>query len=121
MAQYSPKTQVDFVIIGSGAAGGVMAKELSSAGFHVVVLEQGPYLREKDFKYDEQDIRTIGPLVNDRQIQPNTFRKTEKRKGGGRSRYQLRAVRRRWNGSLYGHELAYARSGLCRAHTLGRH
>jgi choline dehydrogenase-like flavoprotein len=80
MAQFSPKTQVDFVIIGSGAAGGVMAKELSSAGFHVVVLEQGPYLREKDFKYDEQDIRTTGPLVNDRQIQPNTFRKTENEK-----------------------------------------
>lgn len=46
MAQYSPKTQVDFVIIGSGASGGAMAKELSSAGFHVVVLAQLPQLEE---------------------------------------------------------------------------
>jgi len=36
---------VDFLIIGSGAAGGVMAKELATAGFRVVVLEQGPYLK----------------------------------------------------------------------------
>jgi choline dehydrogenase-like flavoprotein len=41
-----PKNEmVDFVIVGSGAAGGVMAKELSVAGFTVVVLEQGPYRR----------------------------------------------------------------------------
>ena len=33
-------------MIGAGAAGGVMAKELATAGFSVVVLEQGPYLRE---------------------------------------------------------------------------
>jgi choline dehydrogenase-like flavoprotein len=43
----------DFLILGAGAAGGVLAKELSTAGFHVVVLEQGPYLRERDFKHDE--------------------------------------------------------------------
>ena len=28
-------------------------KELSTAGFKVVVVEQGPYLRERDFKHDE--------------------------------------------------------------------
>lgn len=44
---------VDFLVIGAGAAGGVLAKELSTAGFTVVVLEQGPHLREKDFKHDE--------------------------------------------------------------------
>jgi len=38
---YPTREQVDFVIVGSGAAGGVMAKELSTAGFSVVVLEQG--------------------------------------------------------------------------------
>ena len=40
-------------MIGAGAAGGVMAKELSTAGFRVVVLEQGPYLNERDYKHDE--------------------------------------------------------------------
>ena len=32
---------VDFVIVGSGSAGGILAKELSTSGFKVVVLE-GP-------------------------------------------------------------------------------
>jgi choline dehydrogenase-like flavoprotein len=36
----SPPDAVDFLVIGAGAAGGVMAKELSTAGFRVVVLEQ---------------------------------------------------------------------------------
>ena len=39
--QYRPSDEVDFVVIGAGAAGGVMAKELSGTGFRVVVLEQG--------------------------------------------------------------------------------
>ena len=34
------------MIVGSGAAGGIIAKELSTAGFSVVVLEQGPRLTE---------------------------------------------------------------------------
>jgi choline dehydrogenase-like flavoprotein len=77
MKMFSPTSQVDFVIIGSGAAGGVMAKELSSAGFEVVVLEQGPRLENKDFKHDELQIRDTPALVNDHSLQPNTFRKTE--------------------------------------------
>ena len=44
--QYQTSDEVDFVIIGSGAAGGILAKELSTNGFRVVVLEQGPYLHE---------------------------------------------------------------------------
>jgi choline dehydrogenase-like flavoprotein len=67
---------VDFVVVGSGAAGGVMAKELSVAGFKVVVLEQGPYLRNKDFGHDELTVFRHGQLINDWKRQPNTFRKT---------------------------------------------
>lgn len=51
--RYRPSDEVDFLIVGAGAAGGVMAKELSTAGLRVVVLEQGPYLREADFQHDE--------------------------------------------------------------------
>ena len=46
-ATFRPSDAVDFLVIGAGAAGGVMAKELSTAGFRVVVLEQGPYLTRK--------------------------------------------------------------------------
>ena len=49
----SPSDAVDFLVIGAGAAGGVVAKELATAGFRVVVLEQGPYLNERDFTHDE--------------------------------------------------------------------
>lgn len=51
--QFATRDAVDFVIIGSGSAGGILAKELSTAGFDVVVLEQGPYRKSSDFKHDE--------------------------------------------------------------------
>lgn len=44
---------VDFVIVGSGAAGGVLAKELATNGFSVVVLEQGPWRQSHEFGHDE--------------------------------------------------------------------
>jgi choline dehydrogenase-like flavoprotein len=72
--KYQPSDEVDFVIIGSGAAGGVMAKELSAAGFRVVVLEQGPYLKEQDFAHDEVKNLYQRTLTNDHKRQPNTFR-----------------------------------------------
>ena len=53
MRTYKPTDEVDFVIVGSGAAGGVMARELSRNGYSVVVLEQGPWLNERDFNHDE--------------------------------------------------------------------
>ena len=43
----------DFLIVGAGAAGGIVAKELATAGFRVIVLEQGPWFSERDFKHDE--------------------------------------------------------------------
>jgi choline dehydrogenase-like flavoprotein len=72
--------EVDFVIIGSGAAGGVMAKELSTNGFSVVVLEQGPYLTENDFSHNEIEVWTNHQLTNNPKVQPQTFRKTEQDK-----------------------------------------
>jgi choline dehydrogenase-like flavoprotein len=77
---FRPSDEVDFVIIGSGAAGGVLAKELSTNGFRVVVLEQGPYLTEADFTHDEIEIFTKHRLTNDPKRQPVTFRQTEAEK-----------------------------------------
>jgi choline dehydrogenase-like flavoprotein len=73
--KFALKDKVDFVVVGSGAAGGILAKELSSNGFKVVVLEQGPFLTEKDFGHDEYLNFAHGPLVNHGQKQ--SFRQTE--------------------------------------------
>ena len=75
---FSEQEQVDFVIIGSGAAGGVLAKELSTAGYTVVVLEQGPFHKSSDFKHDELGNWVLHSLVGDQQNFPVSFRKTEK-------------------------------------------
>ena len=74
--KYKTSDEVDFLIIGSGAAGGILAKELSGNGFRVVVLEQGPYLTESDFTHDEVKILAEDLLTNHPKLQPNTFRKT---------------------------------------------
>jgi choline dehydrogenase-like flavoprotein len=79
-ARFKKSDKVDFLIIGAGAAGGVMAKELSTAGFRVVVLEQGPYLQPSAFGHDEVRNAWEAALVNDYKRQPNTFRKTENEK-----------------------------------------
>ncbi|MCB1650048.1 MAG: GMC family oxidoreductase, partial [Pseudomonadales bacterium] len=80
-ASYPTREEVDFVVIGSGAAGGIMAKELSSAGFSVVVLEQGPHLRPGDFRHDEWDYtQTEGLVWGSRKGHPQTFRRYEHEK-----------------------------------------
>jgi choline dehydrogenase-like flavoprotein len=73
---YKPSDEVDFVIVGSGAAGGVLAKELSTNGFRVVVLEQGPYLREADFSHDEVKVFQQHQITNNPKRQRHTFRAT---------------------------------------------
>ena len=74
--KYKTSDEVDFVVIGSGAAGGILAKELSTNGFRVVVLEQGPYLTEADFTHDEVKVLTEDLLTNHPKLQPTSFRKT---------------------------------------------
>jgi len=74
--KYKTSDEVDFAIIGSGAAGGILAKELSTNGFRVVVLEQGPYLTEADFTHNEIEVFAQNKLTNHPELQPNTFRKT---------------------------------------------
>ncbi|HEX5227409.1 MAG TPA: GMC family oxidoreductase [Bryobacteraceae bacterium] len=74
---YRPSDPVDFLVIGAGAAGGVMAKELATAGFRVVVLEQGPYLTERDYRHDEIRYTYQPGLTNDPKVQPITHRKNE--------------------------------------------
>ncbi len=78
--KYRTSDEVDFVIVGSGAAGGILAKELSANGFRVVVLEQGPYLTEADFVHDEVKVLGEDLLTNKPALQPTSFRKTPNEK-----------------------------------------
>jgi choline dehydrogenase-like flavoprotein len=88
MVRFAEKTQVDFVVVGGGGAGAIVANELSTAGLQVVLLEQGPYLHENDFEHDELQFKDIFDppgigrevLTRDHTLQPDTFRKTEKEK-----------------------------------------
>ncbi|MEC0268114.1 GMC family oxidoreductase [Paenibacillus anseongense] len=53
--------EVDILIVGAGAAGGVLAKELSEAGLSVVVLDAGPWRDpQKNFASDELSMRQLG-------------------------------------------------------------
>jgi choline dehydrogenase-like flavoprotein len=73
-ARFAPADTVDFAIVGSGAAGGIIAKELATAGFSVVVLEQGPRLTEKQFDHDEFATFMQGRWSNNPATQPQSFR-----------------------------------------------
>jgi choline dehydrogenase-like flavoprotein len=73
---FGPGETVDFIVVGSGAAGGVMARELAQAGFEVLVLEQGPRFTAADFKHDEFSHWFNNALLNDPVDSPQTFRRT---------------------------------------------
>lgn len=75
---FPTREAVDFVIVGSGAAGGVIARELSVAGFNVVVLEQGPHRKPADFRHDEWLYAYNDELTwGNRQGHPQTYRRSE--------------------------------------------
>src|SRR5579883_56970 len=57
-------TKTDIVIVGVGAAGGILAAELAKAGMKVIGLERGPRLKTADFEphdelryFERQDLR----------------------------------------------------------------
>jgi choline dehydrogenase-like flavoprotein len=78
---YSELDRVDFVIVGSGAAGGVLAKELSAAGFDVVVLEQGPWQQPAQFTHDELAVEREFAMLNKSYEPGQTFRTRDTEKG----------------------------------------
>lgn len=73
---------VDFVIVGSGASGGVLARELSRAGFDTVVLEQGPWRTAQDFHHDELAYWFLNELMGSATDFPQTFRRNERETAG---------------------------------------
>jgi choline dehydrogenase-like flavoprotein len=71
---YNNTELVDFAIVGSGPAGGVIARELSQAGFSVVLFEQGPRLTPADFEHDEFKYWFLGGITNNRSHGLQSFR-----------------------------------------------
>jgi choline dehydrogenase-like flavoprotein len=60
----------DVCVIGSGAGGGPIAYSLAKAGFSVLVLEKGPWLKEQHFTKDELACcrrQVYTPLLRDEQ------------------------------------------------------
>jgi choline dehydrogenase-like flavoprotein len=74
--RYPTSEEVDFVIVGSGAAGGVLAKELSTNGFSVVVMEQGPWIRPFQFRHDEMETYFGDGLIGRLADHPHSWRAT---------------------------------------------
>jgi choline dehydrogenase-like flavoprotein len=72
--RYKDSSPVDFVVVGSGAAGAVVARELAIGGFSTVVLEQGPRLTPGDFEHDELKYWYLSGITNDPARSPQTFR-----------------------------------------------
>jgi choline dehydrogenase-like flavoprotein len=69
MRRYSENKEVDYLIVGIGAAGGVLIQRLARAGFEVVGMEAGPFWdTERDWVSDEvgshqlywEDLRITG-------------------------------------------------------------
>jgi choline dehydrogenase-like flavoprotein len=75
---FKPSETVDFVVVGSGAAGGVIARELSQAGHSVVVMEQGPRFTPTDFEHDEFKYWMRNGISNDPEVGVQSFRKSPK-------------------------------------------
>src|SRR3974390_2130196 len=92
--------KTDAVIVGVGAAGGIIAAELAKAGMKVIGLERGPRLKTPDFQLDElryfqrQDLRpnvkrdpvTWRPNPNARAV-PTAQQNNGNQAGGGTVHY----------------------------------
>jgi len=60
MRRFKDEEQVDYAIVGVGAAGGVLLQRLARAGFNVVGLEAGPFWdTERDWVSDEAGSREL--------------------------------------------------------------
>jgi choline dehydrogenase-like flavoprotein len=54
MARYADGEEVDLVVVGAGAGGGVLAQRLARRGWRIVVLESGPFWDpDRDWVSDE--------------------------------------------------------------------
>lgn len=78
------KPDYDVIIIGAGAAGGILGRELSDAGLSVCMLERGPMYETKDVTMDElrfpirQDLLWATPKTGGMTWRPHSGTATQK-------------------------------------------
>jgi gluconate 2-dehydrogenase alpha chain len=72
--------RAEAIVVGLGAAGGIIAEQLTSAGVKVVALDKGPMHSEDEFriKHDEVRYYSRGSLVPQLSTDPITWRPDER-------------------------------------------
>jgi len=94
------KNKYDICIVGSGAGAGPIAYTLSKAGYKVVILEKGPWLKTKDFTKDEITAVRRSVYTPNLMDEPQVFETKEEGKWIAKS--NLETGNDFWNGSLVG-------------------
>ena len=84
---------VNAVIVGAGAGGGVVAKELATAGLSVVLLERGKWYSAADCRKD--DLRNQRTTVLGQRLRPRRRAQSARAGGRARARAHRRPQRRR--------------------------
>ena len=90
------RDEFDVCVIGTGAGGGVMIKELTQAGFSVVALERGPVLELSQFIDDELSI-----VVRDELFSPDQLETSRRNENADQCGIVLASPARRVQGSLH--------------------
>jgi choline dehydrogenase-like flavoprotein len=78
--RFDPNDAVDFVVVGSGTAGGSVARELTRLGHDVVLIEQGKSYTRADFQHDELGTVINNGYANTPPTHIQTWRKTPEAK-----------------------------------------
>ena len=108
--------KTDVVIVGVGAAGGILAAELGKAGMNVIGLERGPRLKTEDFKpHDELRYFQRQDLRPNPKRQPVTWRPNANARATPIAGAELRQSGGRRHRALRRGVLAHARGRFPRA------
>ncbi len=91
----------DVCVVGSGAGAGPVIYELSKAGYKVVVLEKGPWLKTEDYTKDEM-VATRRSVYTPRLQDECHVLVTKNKEGEWESRSTYSTGKDFWNGNVVG-------------------